>query len=164
MIITHDDLPKIREQYKDKKIAFCSGAFDLTHAGHILFFEDCKKHGDVLVVCLGTDALTANVKGSGRPVLNQHIRLKTVASLKPVDYCYVDSAPLDQPPLTLLDMTFARLRPDVYVINEDASDIPYRREVSRRFGVELVILPRWCPPEFEDISTTKIIEKIKRLP
>ena len=88
--------------------------------------------------------------------------MKLAYSLKPVDYTMTDElTPPDKHPLYYLDMVFDRLRPDVYVVNEDTFDIPYRREFSKKHGMELVVFKRWCPPEFDGISTMKRISKIK---
>ncbi len=160
--INFEELLQVREKFKGKKIVFCSGGFDLTHAGHILFLEDCKKFGDILVVGLGSDAARKEEKGDERPIFNEHIRLKIIESLKPVDYVFIVPLPIKHP-FSGLDRIMEKLRPDVYVINSDAFDIPYRQEMVKRFNSQLIILERWCPPEFENISTTKIIEKIKRI-
>lgn len=160
-IIDHKELQSIRQKHAGEKIVYCSGSFDLTHAGHILFFEDCKKRGDVLVVAVGHDNAIKNLKGKIRPILNEHIRLKTVASLKPVDYCFLDIVANGHPLSFVNDHVFQHLQPDVYVINTDAFDIPYREEASKKYNVELVILKRWCPSEYQDISTTNIISKIR---
>ena len=162
-IININDLKNIREEHKDKKIVFCSGSFDLTHAGHILFFEDCKKQGDILVVAVGKDSSIKDNKGDKRPILNEHIRLKTIDSLKPVDYCYIDPISMSGNKLYTIERAFENLKPDIYTINEDAFDIPYRKELSEKYGVKLIILPRICPLEFDGISTSKIIQKIKNL-
>lgn len=37
------------------RIGFTCGAFDLTHAGHYLMFEECKKHCNYLIVGLQID-------------------------------------------------------------------------------------------------------------
>ena len=164
MIITPEDLPKIREKHKNGKIVFCSGTFDLVHAGHLLFFEDCKKHGDILVVVLGKDSNVRDYKGGNRPVMNEHIRLKMIDSLKPVDYALLDTydAPKEDP-LFLLNKFLSDLKPDFYVINNDAFNISQREEMVKKHKTKLLILDRFCPPEFDGISTTKLIEKIKRL-
>jgi len=163
IIKNYDGLPEIKERHRDKKIVFCSGSFDLVHVGHILFFEDCKNQGDILVVGVaGEDILRIN-KGDKRVILNDHVRLKTIDSLKPVDYCILDTVSNKENPLFLLDLVFEKLKPDIYVINEDAFNIKYREELCKKSGVQLVTLKRNCPPEFEGISTTKIIEKIKSL-
>lgn len=161
-ILRFDDLPSIREKYKDKKMVFCTGTFDLTHAGHVLFFEDCKKLGDVLIVGVGNDHNLKHYKKRD-PIVNEHLRLKLISSLKPVDHCFLQ---LPVPPgeiIELLQQEFKALKPDIYVVNEDAFNIPRRSEITEHFGIPMIILKRWTPSEFEDISTTKIIEQIKGL-
>mgnify|MGYP001617165813 CR=1 FL=1 len=164
MIITPEDLPKIREKHKGQKIVFCSGVFDMVHVGHLLFFEDCKKQGDILVVVLGKDSNVRDYKGDKRPIMNEHIRLAMVDGLKPVDYVFLDTydAKKDDP-YSLIEQFIQQLRPDIYVINEDAFDIPRRKKLVQRYGAQLIILPRYCPEEFDGISTTKLIHKIKDL-
>jgi cytidyltransferase-like protein len=161
-LVKYKDLPGIRNKFKDKKIVFCSGSFDLTHAGHVLFFEDCKKCGDVLVVGVGSDKLINKFKDDKRPVLNNHLRLKMVDSLKPVDLVFLNESKATEHPQTINEVAFRNLKPDVYVINKDASDIPYRKTMAKKYGVKMVILERRCPPEFGNISTTQLINKIKK--
>ncbi len=167
MIVQYEELSELREMHKDKKIVFASGAFDLTHAGHILFFEDCKKYGEILVVAIGEDSITRKFKGEVRPILNEYIRLKTVDSLKPVDYSLIvretqlsPSYPLS---ISAFPNLFERLKPDIWVVNKDALDILMRKELANKCNIKLIVLERYCPKEFEDISTTKLIEKIKKL-
>jgi len=165
--IEYKDLPSIRKRHQNETIVFASGGFDLAHAGHVLFFEDCKKQGDVLVVAIPDDEIIKRDKGEKRPILNQYLRIKMVGSLKPVDYVFFDRAeylkdvPEGSHSLHVLGNYFAALHPDKYVVNEDAFDIPYRKELVKKHGVELIVLERWFPPEFEGISTTKIIKKLK---
>lgn len=162
--ISFENLSQIRNKFNDKIIVFCSGGFDLTHAGHVLFFEDCKKHGDILVVGIGSDAARrSEKKDDGRPIINEKMRLKMVSSLKPVDYAFVIEPLADKHPLDPLHKVFELLKPDIYAINDDASHIPYREELVKKFNVKLIILDRWCPPEYEGISTTKLIDKIKKM-
>ncbi|MDD5489585.1 MAG: adenylyltransferase/cytidyltransferase family protein [Candidatus Moranbacteria bacterium] len=155
----------IRKKHKNEKIVFCSGCFDLTHAGHVLFFEDCKNLGDILIVGTGPDADLKNYKGEKRPILNEQLRLKMISSMKVVDYAFIlppvlsDSGNL----LGNLERIFEKLRPDIYAINDDAFDIPYREKITKKLNIKLAVLKRWCPPEFENISTTQIINKIKNL-
>lgn len=163
-IVDAEKLDLIRKKHSCDKIVFCSGGFDLTHAGHTLFFEECKKLGDVLVVMIGCDDMVRRDKGKHRPILNQYLRLKMVDSLKYVDYCFIDKmVPADKPPLWYFEVVLEKLRPDIYVVNKDASDIPYRKKVAHSFNTKLLILERTCPEEFEKISATSIIKKIKDL-
>jgi cytidyltransferase-like protein len=158
--INYEDLPKLRDEFKDKKIVFCSGVFDLTHIGHIIFFEDCKSLGDILVVSVGCDALVRKYKGETRPVLNEQTRMKTVDSFNSVDYTILDEIIDDSNLLKGIEVVFEGLHPDIYVINEDASNIEYRKDLCDKYGVSLIVLKRHCPEEFDEISTTRIIHKI----
>ncbi len=40
---------------KGKKIVHCHGVFDLLHIGHIRYFEQARRMGDVLVVTITED-------------------------------------------------------------------------------------------------------------
>lgn len=165
VIVGVRDLSRLRKKYRNKRIVFCTGCFDLTHAGHVLFFEDCKKQGDLLVVCVSDDALVRKYK-KGRPILNEHLRLKMVASLKPVDYCFLQP----KKPFTSLEHIndwiggmLSKLKPDVYVINDDANGIPGRKQMMKEYPyVTLRILKRTAPKKFEKISTSSIIKKIRK--
>lgn len=156
------ELREIRERYRNKKMVFCSGSFDLTHAGHVLFFEDCKKRGDVLVVGIGPDKIVRKEKSQERPILNEYLRLKMIRSLKPVDHAFImrDTPKNTEHPLAPLYRILKKLNPDVYVVNDDASHLDYRKSKMKKLNVTFVTLRRTCPPQFKKISTSKIIKKI----
>lgn len=162
MVITYEDFAKIRRQYKNQTIVLATGSFDLLHAGHIIFFEDCKKLGDILVVGVGDD-IACSAKAEGRPVLNQYQRLKVVEALKLVDYAFIHdhSKAGSKYHNEFAEEIFEKLRPDKWVMISESSEIPYRKKLVKKYGAELVLTDRHCPPEFEAISTTKIIQKIQ---
>ncbi len=164
MKISYQALKSIRKRHHRKKIVFCSGGFDLTHAGHLLFFEDCKRHGDILVVGVASDATRRKERGPARPILNEHLRLAMVNGLRPVDYTFLISelAKSGEYPHRPLGTIFERLQPDMYIINDDVSDLKGKKKFVESFGVRFLALSRSCPPEFEKISTTNIIKKIKK--
>ena len=160
-LIHHSDLADIRKKFAGKKIVFVSGVFDLTHPGHVLFLEDSKNLGDILVAAVGDDASIKELKGGGRPLFNEHMRMKMVSAIKPVDFCFLAPAPPGQP-LSYIDRVFGQLKPDIYAVNDDAFDIPARQQMADKHGVRLEVLKRTCPPEFDNVSTTKLIGKIKK--
>ncbi len=153
----------IRKKHSGQKIVFCSGTFDLPHAGHVIFFEDCKKYGDILVVTVGSDNAVRHAKGPNRPILNEHVRLKIISGLRTVDYAVIEGDIRNNNLLAHLERTFASLKPDLYVINEDAFDILYRKNLARQYNIPLKILKRSAPPHLRGISTSAIIAKIKSL-
>jgi len=159
-IIKVTDLSFLRGKNLEKKIIFCSGSFDLTHVGHVLFFEDCKKRGDILIVSVGGDKIIKDLKGNFRPILNQDIRMKMVDSIKPVDFVFLDEITTIEDPHEMFKFVFKNLKPDEYVINEDVSDIEKRKKLAKSFGIKMKILNRDCPKEFNFVSTTKIIDCI----
>jgi len=55
-----------------KKIVHCHGVFDLLHIGHIRYFEQAKRMGDVLVVTITADGHVD--KGSHRPAFTETLR------------------------------------------------------------------------------------------
>lgn len=101
-------------------------------------------------------------KGEGRPILNEHIRLKMVDSMKLVDYVFLDPDIPGTDLLGVFPQIFNSLKPDFYIVNKDAFDLPRRYELVKGTPTKVVVLERVCPAEFESISTTKIIEKIKK--
>jgi D-glycero-beta-D-manno-heptose 1-phosphate adenylyltransferase len=162
MIITYDDFPNIRRQHKSRTIILATGSFDLLHAGHIVFFEDCKKLGDILIVGIGNDE-ACRQKALDRPILNEHQRLKVLDNIRLVDYSFIHKTPPKESKLhnVFIEEILQKLRPDKWVMIKESSEIPYRQKISDKYGVELVLTDRHCPPEYEGISTTKIIEKIR---
>lgn len=161
--INFEDLQKLRKDYEDQKLVFCTGSFDLVHAGHALFFEDCKNYGDKLIVVVAGDNIIQKHKGPARPIMNQNVRQKMIDSLKPIDFTILDESTYKHAnPLYAVKLGLELLNPDFYVINEDAFDISYRKELCKKSNTQLKILSRGCPKEFNGISTSKIIETIKQ--
>ncbi len=97
-----------------KKIVHCHGVFDLLHIGHIRYFEQARKMGDVLVVTLTTDSHVD--KGPHRPAFNDDLRAEAIASLKMVDYVAINPWPTAKETLRVL-------RPDIYVKGSEFKNI-----------------------------------------
>lgn len=60
------------------------GAFDGLHPGHLYFFKQAKKHGDFLIVSVGTDKNVEAIKDK-KPLFGQKERLVLVGSVGLVD-------------------------------------------------------------------------------
>lgn len=80
----NDDLGRLVAywNFKNQKIVFTNGCFDILHRGHIDYLAKAADLGHVLVIGLNTDASVARLKGAGRPVQDQDSRALTLAALR----------------------------------------------------------------------------------
>ena len=85
-IKTLKQLVPIVERLKEegKKIVLATGVFDLVHPGHINYFQEARKLGDVVVVSIVDDKFVT--KGRGRPFFKQDTRLTWLAALEDIDF------------------------------------------------------------------------------
>lgn len=84
-----------------------------------------------------------------------------IDSLKPVDYCFLDGVDDFSGSLKVQEKVFKVLIPNFYVINDDASSLDSRKKLIEKYGIKMVVFKRFCPKKYENISTTKIIQKIR---
>lgn len=66
------------------KVVICSGGFDPIHSGHIAYFREAKKLGDILVVGVNSDEWLTRKKG--KPFMPIQERLDIIQAIKYVDY------------------------------------------------------------------------------
>jgi rfaE bifunctional protein nucleotidyltransferase chain/domain len=72
-------------KFRDKKIVFTNGCFDLLHLGHVDYLSKAADMGDILIIGVNTDASTRKLKGPNRPINNEEQRCHLLASLFFVD-------------------------------------------------------------------------------
>ena len=106
-IKTPNELAKLVPNFKKKgkKIIQCHGVFDLIHPGHLIYFEQAKQLGDVLIVSITADEFVN--KGPGFPIFNETIRAKSLAILEIVDYVTIDKH-------TSAVEIIKKIKPDIY--------------------------------------------------
>ncbi len=148
-ILDWSELRKVvdRRRAEGKKIVFTNGCFDIIHIGHIRYLREAKALGDVLVVGLNSDRSVSILKPD-RPVNPQDQRGEVLASLEMVDYVTLFD---EETPYELIQL----IRPDVLVKGGD-----WKKEniVGSDIAKETLSLPY-----IQGVSTTGIIERIKRL-
>src|ERR1700757_876862 len=76
-----------------ERVVFANGCFDTLHVGHIRYLEGARREGDILVVGVNDDSSVHNLKGPGRPILDENARAQLVAALRPVDYVVLFAEP-----------------------------------------------------------------------
>ncbi len=72
-------------RFKDKKIVFSNGCFDVLHLGHVEYLSKARDLGDILIVGLNSDDSVRRIKGAHRPVNNEEARALILAALSFVD-------------------------------------------------------------------------------
>jgi len=139
-----------RWRFKDKKIVFTNGCFDLIHRGHIEYMTEAADLGDILIVGLNSDSSVKSIKEKGRPVMNEQSRAMIIASLRFVDAVVLFN---QDTPYELIK----HIQPDILVKGKDyahknivGADI-VQANGGRVETIEFV----------EGYSTSRIIEDIK---
>ena len=81
-IITNDKLLQnlTMWKFKEKKIVFTNGCFDIIHRGHIEYLSKAADYGDILIIGLNTDNSVKKIKGPNRPVQDETTRALVLAS------------------------------------------------------------------------------------
>jgi len=135
-----------------KTIVFTNGCFDVLHIGHVEYLQFCRQQGDVVVVGLNSDSSVKMIKGSDRPINNQHDRAAILAALEMVDYITVFTEP---EPTNLIK----KVRPEVLVKGADwGVNGVVGREFVESYGGKVALAPL-----IESKSSSATIEKIRSL-
>ena len=139
-------------RYQNEAVVFTNGCFDVLHRGHIEYLQFCKAQGDIVVLGLNSDTSVREIKGSGRPINNQHDRAAVLAALEMVDYIVVFDEPT---PLELIE----KVKPDVLVKGADwAEKGVVGREFVESYGGKVALASL-----VEGKSSTGTIEKMRSL-
>jgi len=148
-ILNWNELKKVVDSAKaaGKKVVFTNGCFDILHVGHIRYLKEAKKLGDILVIGLNSDKSVSSIK-PGRPLNPQDQRAEVISSLDMVDYVTLFD---EDTPYEVIKL----LQPDVLVKGGD-----WKKEdiIGSDIAKETHSLPY-----IKGISTTEIIERIKKL-
>ena len=147
-ILKRAEIKEFRKKYLDKRIVFTNGCFDLLHIGHIRYLNDAKKLGDILFVGINSDASVKQLKGSHRPIQNEHDRAEILVNLKAVDFVSIFD---EATPLELIRL----VHPQVLVKGGDWN-------IDKIVGADLV--QSWGGRVYslnfiDGYSTTRLIEK-----
>ncbi len=135
-----------------KRVSAVSGCFDILHRGHVDFLNKAKTHGDCLVVLLNSDSSVRRYKSLMRPINALCDRADVLSGLQSVDYI----VPFEEKtPLNILDM----LKPNVFCQGSDWGKNCIERETVEKNGGKIAVIKK-----VKGFSTTKLLEKIRKLP
>jgi len=144
-------LSELNRTRKGKKVVFTNGCFDILHAGHVHYLNECKKYGDILIVGINSDNSVKRLKGEKRPLLPLEMRAYVLSNLCAVDYV----VPFEEDtPYNLIKA----IKPDILIKGGDwLLDQIVGKDIVESYGGTVLTIPfRY------NISTTKIIEEIKK--
>lgn len=137
----------------EKKV-FVSGCYDMLHSGHVAFFKEAARYGD-LYVGIGSDATIFQLKAR-RTICAEAERLYMVKAIRYVKDAFINTGS------GMMDFieTVDRVKPDIFVVNEDGSSETKRQFCAER-GIEYVVLQREPDAGLEVRSTTSIRTTVK---
>ncbi|MDR0970582.1 MAG: D-glycero-beta-D-manno-heptose 1-phosphate adenylyltransferase [Lentimicrobiaceae bacterium] len=152
-IISPDKLASLLAvlRFRNKKIVFTNGCFDILHRGHIEYLSKAADLGHVLFVGLNTDHSIRRIKGDSRPVNDEQSRAIVLAALHFVDYIVLFD---EDTPYELIKT----IQPNVLVKGKDyeaKAIVGYDIVIQNGGTVETIDL-------VEGFSTTTIIKKINQ--
>jgi rfaE bifunctional protein nucleotidyltransferase chain/domain len=152
-ILSQDQLLGARKglRAEGKSLVFTNGVFDLLHVGHVRYLAEARALGDALVVAINSDRTVRELKGEGRPIVNELERAEVLAALRHVDFVTIFD---DLSPRSLI----ASVLPDVLVKGGDYAldEIHGRAEVEAAGGRTVSL------PFVEGASTSTMIERMKK--
>ena len=137
----------------NKKV-FVSGCYDMLHSGHVAFFKEASRYGD-LYVGIGSDRTIEELKNR-KTVYSEKERLYMVKAIRYVADAYIN------PGSGMLDFldTLDLVKPDIFVVNSDGGSDVKRRLCADR-GIEYIELQRVPDAGLEARSTTSLRQGVK---
>ena len=149
-LVSREDLRGLSAALKasGKRVVTINGAFDVLHAGHLHILEEARRHGDVLVVGLNSDASVRGYKGPSRPIVGQEDRARLLLGLRCVDYVHVFD---EADPIAFLE----EVRPDVHVNGAEYGEECIEAPTVTKHGGRIHLVPR-----VGGLSTSGVVDKL----
>jgi|SRR6056297_3383494 len=137
--------------FKNQKIVFSNGCFDVLHRGHIEYLAKASSFGDIFIIGVNTDNSVKRLKGKNRPVQDEYARALVLSSLHFVSaVVYFD----EDTPYELIK----KVQPDVLIKGSDY-------KVEEIVGNDIVMQKGGEVKTIDFIpgySTSSIIEQLKK--
>lgn len=135
------------------KLVLVTGFFDLLHQEHINFLRAAKNAGDILVVAVESDERARILKGEGRPIETQSIRLDHLTPY--ADYLIALDQDFNNP--AAFESLIASVRPSVLAVSSHTAHQDKKTKLVEKYGGELLVVY----PHNPAVSTTNIIQQSK---
>ncbi len=147
-------------EFKNEKVVFTNGCFDILHVGHLTYLAKAAQLGKRLIIGLNADVSVKQLgKGDNRPVNPELARAMVIAALGIVDGVVIFN---EMTPENLIHT----LHPDVLVkggdYDENEINLSSKRfivgsDYVKSYGGQVVTIPL-----VEGFSTTGLIERLQK--
>lgn len=144
----------LKECWRDMKKIVTFGVFDILHAGHIKFLENCKKinKNSKLIVVISRDSTVLREKGKP-PLMSEQERKKILESLKVVDEVVLGYEGPDK--FRIVE----EIKPDIIVLghNQPWDDKDLKNKLKDR-GLDIEVMRL---KKYGNINSTSLKEKLR---
>ena len=146
-------------RFKEEKIVFTNGCFDIIHRGHIDYLAKAADLGEKLVVAINSDASVKRLgKSSSRPLQDEQTRAMIMASFHFVSAVIIfdEDTPLEMIRFVKPDILVKGADYDANETNKESKKYIVGSDLVKASGGSVITI------EFLEVfSTTMIEEKIK---
>ena len=132
-----------------------NGCFDIFHIGHLQLINYSKKLGDELFIAINSDQSIKSLKGQSRPIMSENYRLSFIRNLSCVNHAEI----FNETDCTEL---VYKWKPNIYVKSSDYNMNSLNKKEKK--ALQDIKAEIKFMKITENISTSKIISKIKNLP
>jgi D-beta-D-heptose 7-phosphate kinase/D-beta-D-heptose 1-phosphate adenosyltransferase len=143
----------VKRQQLNKTLTLATGVFDLLHEEHFIFLQKAKNLGDLLLVGLESDIRVRQMKGEGRPINKQEIRLENLQKSGIADFIFILPEEFSKPDdhRQLIN----KIRPDFMAVSSNTLFQAEKAKILAEFSAKLVVVHDFNP----EFSSSKIIKK-----
>ena len=146
----------VKRQQLNKTLTLVTGVFDLLHEEHFIFLKKAKNLGDLLLVGLESDVRVRQMKGEGRPINKQEIRLENLQKSGIADFIFILPEEFSKPDNHR--QLINRIRPDFMAVSSNTFFQAEKAKILAEFSAKLVVVHDFNP----EFSSSKIIKKITK--
>lgn len=143
-----------QKEQSNKTLTLATGVFDLLHEEHFIFLKKAKNLADLLLVGLESDARVRQMKGPGRPINNQAIRLENLQRLGIADFVFILPEQFSKPENHRA--LISKIKPNFMAISSNTLFQAEKSKILADFSAKLVVVHDFNP----EFSSSKIINKI----
>lgn len=138
----------------NKNLVLVTGVFDVLHQEHVNFLRKAKNLGDKLIIGIESDVRVKKLKGKGRPINSEEIRMQNLKNFNLAEEIFVLPENMDE--RKTQEAVIAKIRPDYLAVSSHTPHLKEKKEIIEKFGGKLAVVHEKNPA----ISTTKLLNKI----